>query len=111
MHGGVDGAVSGDDDVIGEPDGETGGDDGVGWMGQVICIYPYVPLIHIVLLFVSPHFIESKYCYNVEMAEALRRHKAGLATVIPIILRPYPWQDAPFAHLQPLPQDGRAITL
>ena len=38
------GPVSGEDDVIGEPDGETRGDDGVGWMGQVICIYPYVPL-------------------------------------------------------------------
>jgi len=43
IHGGVGGPVSGDDDVIGEPDGETGGDDGVGWMGQVICIYLYVP--------------------------------------------------------------------
>ncbi len=31
IHGGVSGTVSGDDDVIGEPDGETGGDDGVGW--------------------------------------------------------------------------------
>ena len=41
IHGG---AVSGGDNVLGEPDGETGGDDGVGWMGQVICIYPYVPL-------------------------------------------------------------------
>ena len=45
MHRGVVGAVSEDDDVLGEPDGETGGDDGVGWMGQVICIYPYVLLI------------------------------------------------------------------
>ena len=44
MHGGVGGAVSEDDDGIGEPDGETGGDDGVGWMGQVISIYPYVPM-------------------------------------------------------------------
>ena len=43
MHRGVGGAVSEDDDVLGKPDGETGGDDGVGWMGQVICIYPYVP--------------------------------------------------------------------
>ena len=43
IHGGVSGAVSADDDGIGEADGETGGDDGVGWMGQVICIYPYVP--------------------------------------------------------------------
>ena len=45
MHRGAGGAVSGDDDGIGKSDGETGGDDGVGWMGQVICIYPYVPLI------------------------------------------------------------------
>ena len=34
MHGGVGGAVSEDDDGIGEPDGETGGDDGVEWMRQ-----------------------------------------------------------------------------
>ncbi len=39
----VGGAVCGGDDGIGEPDGETGGDDRVGWIGQVICIYPYVP--------------------------------------------------------------------
>ena len=44
MHGGIGGAVSEDDDGIGEPDGETGGDEGVGCVGQVICIYPYVPL-------------------------------------------------------------------
>ena len=78
------------------------------WMGQ---IDHHLTHAHIILLFVSPHFIESKYCYNVEVAEALRRHKAGLTTVIPIILRPCPWQDAPFGHLQALPQDGRAITL
>ena len=45
MYRGVGGAVSEDDDVLGEPDDETVGDDGVGWIGQVICIYPYVPLI------------------------------------------------------------------
>lgn len=65
----------------------------------------------IILLLVSPHFIESKYCYHVEMAEALHRHEAGQAVVIPIILRPCPWQDSPIGHLQALPKDGRAITL
>ena len=45
IHGGVGGAVSGDDHVLGEPDGETGGDGGVGCMGQVICIHPYAPSI------------------------------------------------------------------
>ena len=43
IHGAVSGAVSGDDNGIGEPDGKIGGDDGVGRMGQVISIYPYVP--------------------------------------------------------------------
>ena len=44
MHRGVVGAVSEDDDFLDEPNGETGGDDGVGWIGQVICIYSYFPL-------------------------------------------------------------------
>jgi hypothetical protein len=30
IHGGVGGAVSRDDDVLGEPDGKNGGDDAVG---------------------------------------------------------------------------------
>jgi hypothetical protein len=64
----------------------------------------------IILLFISPHFIESKYCYNVEMKEALLRHEAKEAVVIPIILRPCPWHDAPFGQLQALPQDGKPIT-
>ena len=45
IHGGIGRAVSGDDDGINELDGETGGDDGVGCMGQVICIHPYAPSI------------------------------------------------------------------
>src|SRR2546427_5904176 len=42
----------------------------------------------IILLLLSPHFIESDHCYNVEMSRALERHKKGEARVIPIILRP-----------------------
>jgi hypothetical protein len=78
------------------------------WEGQ---IDERLQRASIILLFVSPHFIESRYCYNLEMAAALHRHEAGQATVIPIILRPCPWRDAPFRHLQALPKDGRAITL
>src|SRR6478736_6633098 len=33
----------------------------------------------IILLFVSPHFIESRYCYETEGKAALRRHKDGTA--------------------------------
>ena len=64
----------------------------------------------IVLLFVSPHFIESRYCYEVEGQVALRRHHSGAAQVIPVILRPCSWEATPFAELQALPQDGKPVT-
>ncbi|MBA2393325.1 MAG: TIR domain-containing protein [Ktedonobacteraceae bacterium] len=65
----------------------------------------------IILLLVSPDFMTSSYCYGVEMKEALRRHEAGEATVIPIILRPCDWEAAPFGKLQALPKDGKAVTM
>jgi hypothetical protein len=36
---------------FGEPDGKTGGNDGVGCVGEVICIYPYVPLKNLKITF------------------------------------------------------------
>jgi hypothetical protein len=54
IQGCVESKVSGDDYGIGEPDGETGGDDGVGCMGQVICIYPYVPTSNSIIPRVKP---------------------------------------------------------
>jgi TIR domain len=64
----------------------------------------------IILLLVSADFVASDYCYGVEMQRALDRDKAGQARVIPIIVRPCDKKDAPFAHLQALPTDTRAIT-
>jgi TIR domain-containing protein len=64
----------------------------------------------IILLFVSPHFFESDYIFQTEMREAMRRHASGEARVIPIILRPCLWQTAPFAQIQALPRDAKAIT-
>src|SRR5688500_12533021 len=42
----------------------------------------------IILLLVSPEFLASEYCYEIEMKCALERHDAGDARVIPVILRP-----------------------
>jgi hypothetical protein len=64
----------------------------------------------VILLFMSPRFIESKYCYLVEGQEALRRHDAKEAIVIPIILRPCAWQESPFGKLQALPRDGKPLS-
>jgi hypothetical protein len=64
----------------------------------------------VVLLLVSPDFVASEYCWDVEMSRALERHKAGTARVIPILLRPVDWSSAPFAKLQALPKNARPIT-
>src|SRR5947209_13807632 len=65
---------------------------------------------HIILLLVSPDFMASDYCYSKEMQRALERHKAGTCRVIPILLRPTYWKDAPFSTLQLLPTDAKPIT-
>lgn len=63
----------------------------------------------IVLLLVSKDFIESDYCYAIEMRRALERHDKGEAIVIPVIMRPCDWEAAPFGRLQVLPQDGKPV--
>jgi TIR domain/NACHT domain len=64
----------------------------------------------IILLLISPDFLASDYCYQVEMRRALERHECGDVRVIPIILRPCDWQSSPFVHLQCLPPNGKALT-
>ena len=64
----------------------------------------------VVLLLISPDFLASDYCYGVEMQRALERHLQGSAQVIPIMLRPVDWKNAPFAFLQCLPRDAKPIT-
>lgn len=62
----------------------------------------------IILLLVSAEFLASKYCYGVEMKQALERHKRKEALAIPIILRPVNWQGL-LGHLQALPTDAKPI--
>ncbi len=64
----------------------------------------------IIMLLVSPDFIASDFCYGREMERALRRHEEEDARVIPVILRPVDWSDAPFAKLLALPKDGKPVT-
>ena len=63
----------------------------------------------VILLLVSPDFMDSDYCYGIEMKRAMERHERGEARVIPIILRHVYWQKAPFGKLQALPTDGEPV--
>jgi predicted Zn-ribbon and HTH transcriptional regulator len=69
----------------------------------------YLDKADIILLLVSPDFLASDYCYDVEMARALERHRSGDARVIPVILRPCDWQSAPFGKLLAAPKDGKPV--
>lgn len=63
-----------------------------------------------ILLLVSPDYLASDYIYNKEMKQALERHEREDANVIPILLRPVDWENAPFSKLQVLPAQGKPIT-
>ena len=64
----------------------------------------------IILLLVSPDFIDSEYCYSIEMQRAIERDKLDDVRAIPIILRPTDWHNTPLGKLQALPKDGNPIT-
>ena len=65
----------------------------------------------VILLLVSPDFLASSYCYDVEIARAMELHEQGHARVIPVILRPCDWKvSTPFAKLLAVPTDGKPIT-
>lgn len=81
---------------------------GKGWDDE---IKAHLDSASVILLLVSPDFMNSDYSNDVEVKRAMERHEAGEARVIPIILRPVDWEGAPFSKLQGLPTDAKAVTL
>ena len=70
----------------------------------------YLETASIILLLISPDFLASNDCYEIEMTRALERHERNEARVIPILLRPVHWQGTPFADLAFLPANGVPVT-
>jgi CheY-like chemotaxis protein len=69
----------------------------------------------LVLLLVSKDFIDSDYIFGNELTVAMQRHKAGVATVVPIMVRAIDIEAEdreafPFLELQGLPTDMRPVT-
>ena len=60
------------------------------WKGE---ISRALEAANIILLMVSPSFVASDYCYDIEMARAMERRESGDSVVIPIILRPVDWTN------------------
>ena len=59
----------------------------------------------LVLLLITPDFLASKYCWDVELRLAMARHEAGEARVLPLFVKPTSLRGVPYRHIQGFPRD------
>lgn len=64
----------------------------------------------IVVLLISSRFLDSWYCNEIEVREAVQRHKNGKTIVVPVLLRKCHCKDAPFAQFDPEPKKHKTVT-
>lgn len=80
---------------------------GTKWKGE---INKNLKSADLILLLISSDFLNSDYCYDVEMKAALDAHKVGKSITIPIIIRPVTnWENSELGGLQALPRDGKPV--
>lgn len=60
---------------------------------------------------VTARFLDSDYCMDIEMEEAIRRHGTGECRVVPIIAKPCRWKLTSLSKLVATPTDGKAVTV
>ena len=65
----------------------------------------------IIVLLISPEFLASERCYELEMQRALELSVTGAARLIPVILSPIDWETLPLADYSPLPAGGTPVSL
>src|SRR5262249_1372087 len=68
----------------------------------------YLAKARIILLLVSSDFLASPSCMY-QMKQALKRHQAGMARGIPIVVRFGDWKQLPMGKLKALPMDDNPI--
>jgi hypothetical protein len=64
----------------------------------------------IILLLVSPYFLDSYYCYDKELQRAIEKHKKGEVKIIPIIVNSCDWKNSPLSELLVIPTDGKPVS-
>ena len=62
-----------------------------------------------IILLLSPDFLASEYCYNIEEATAIKKQERGEARVISVILQPCEWERKDLAQFLVTPRDGKPI--
>lgn len=64
----------------------------------------------LIIPLISPDFIASDYCYEIEMARAIEKHDIQQSLIVPIVIRPCAWKNSPFVNFQALPFEGKPIS-
>lgn len=59
---------------------------------------------------VSPDFLASDYCYELEMKTALDKAASGKMTVFPVIAEPCDWLASPLRQFKAAPKNGKPIS-
>jgi hypothetical protein len=66
---------------------------------------------HVVLLLISPAFMQSDYSIGVEVKKAIALHWERRCRIVPVIIQPTPgWTDAEFGTFQALPKDAKPVS-
>ncbi len=63
----------------------------------------------IILLLVSPFFMNSDFIFGTPLDLALQKHQNNECTLIPVIVLPVNYQTTPFGGLQVLPKNGTPV--
>lgn len=79
------------------------GDD---WKDQISANLEEAELI---LFLVSPSFLASSYCFDVEFARARAKHAEGSAILVPIFVRASDWKSSDLQAYQGLPKDAEPV--
>ena len=79
---------------------------GLNWKSQ---INAHLETADIIVFLISPDFLDSDYCNDVEVKYALERSAQGLTCIVPVILRRADWKDEALAEFQALPSDARPV--
>jgi len=58
----------------------------------------------------SPDFLDSEYCFDIEMSKAIEDHHAGQIRIIPLIVEPCDWLNSPLKDFRATPRDGKPIS-
>lgn len=65
---------------------------------------------HIFVALLSPDYLASRYCWNIEYRRAMNRRARGTMRVVAAVVRPCDWKATRAAHFKLLPRDGRPVT-